>query len=55
MMETEYKEVTLFEVLKYFADGFVHHGGKQITYRDAFVDTGKGIVVFKLSISDSKQ
>jgi len=49
-VEIQYIEIALNDVLRYFAkdfDGYVNH--------EAFVDTAKNTVIFKLTIDMNKQ
>ena len=47
--ETIYTEVPLRTVLQYYADGFEMKSGREIFQRDFFIDTAKGVVVFKIT------
>lgn len=49
-MEIRYQEVKLAEVLKFFADAFRKPKDGKIASVEPFVDTGKGVVVFKLFV-----
>lgn len=46
-IEIQYQEVSLANVLAYYADGF-DIKDKAVYRHEAFVDTVKGVVVFKL-------
>jgi hypothetical protein len=46
--ETVWRDVPLAEVLAYFAEGFEPQDGSKVIEHEAFVDTAKGRVVFKL-------
>lgn len=46
-VEMQYQEVTLDNVISYYAIGFTPEDKRLISY-EAFVDTAKGVVVFRL-------
>jgi hypothetical protein len=45
----EWTDVTLDDVLHHFAKDFTFKDGAKLVRHEAFVDTGKGRVVFKLT------
>lgn len=61
-VEVQYEEVSLQNVLQFFADKFEMQPGKQVMRRldgsaifNYFVDVGQGTVVFKLYIEPSRE
>lgn len=51
-MGIQYLEVALTEVLQQYAEGFKVSSGEKILKIESFVDTQKGVVLFKLFIED---
>lgn len=49
-LSVEYAEVALDQVLQYFVNGYKLQEG-EITNHDAFIDTAKGKVIFRLYVS----
>lgn len=56
MIKARYYEYPLPDVMRYFADGFTPKEGviSADLPPDWFVDTGRGVVVFKLFIEDGR-
>ncbi|WNZ57428.1 hypothetical protein QT397_08845 [Microbulbifer sp. MKSA007] len=52
-METNYQEVSLNTIVKYFADDFKTKPGTEIITKEWFIDPVKGVVIFKL-VTDKK-
>lgn len=57
MIIAKYYEYPLSDVMRYFADGFTLKEGVIAADipPDWFVDTGRGVVVFKLFIDDGRE
>lgn len=54
-MKTEYVEVALGSVLKHYVEGFKpRKKGETVYDYEAFVDTSKGVVVFRLNVKEKK-
>jgi hypothetical protein len=53
-IDTMYTEVPLRTVLQYYADGFEMKSGREIFQRDFFIDTAKGVVVFKIATREKE-
>jgi len=49
-MRIEYREADLAHVLRFWSDKYQYPDGRRVTCGDAFVDTGKGRVIFKLYV-----
>ena len=49
-LEIKYQEVALSDVLDFFAKSFQLTDGSTVESHDAFVDVGKGKVIFKLYV-----
>jgi len=52
-MEIKYQEVKLKEIIRQYAQGFEFSAGTKIVQSESFVDTQKGVVIFKLYTEDS--
>ena len=48
-LKTEWTDVALADVIRHFANGFEFKDGATLVRHEAFVDTTKGRVVFKLT------
>lgn len=52
MLTVNYQEIPLAKVFESFAKGFVPPEGKKVNRYETFVDTDKGVVLFKLYIEE---